>query len=149
MKKIGVIDHFLDQYHFHNYPDWIKNASNGEMQITYAWAETEHEGGKSNAECCAEHGVTWLNSPEEVIEKSDCLIVMSPDNPERHEELCKQALSSGKPTYVDKTFAPRQRNGIAHNSACRKKRHAVFLNLCAEVCAGLCGCKARGYRVYC
>lgn len=56
MKKNGVIDHFLDQYHFHNYPDWIKNASNGEMQITYAWAETEHEGGKSNAECCAERG---------------------------------------------------------------------------------------------
>ena len=30
---------------------------------------------------------------------------MSPDNPEMHEELCALPLASGKPTYVDKTFA--------------------------------------------
>lgn len=106
MKKIGVIDHYLDQYHFHNYPTWIKETSGGELEIAYAWAECEHEGGKTNAECCAEHGIELLSSMEEVIEKSDCLIVMSPDHPERHEELCRLALQSGKLTYVDKTFAP-------------------------------------------
>lgn len=106
MKKIGVIDHYLDQYHFHNYPTWIKETSGGELEIAYAWAECEHEGGKTNAECCAEQGIELLSSMEEVIEKSDCLIVMSPDHPERHEELCRVALQSGKLTYVDKTFAP-------------------------------------------
>ena len=35
-----------------------------------------------------------------------CLIVMSPDHPEMHEELCRLPLASGKRTYVDKTFAP-------------------------------------------
>ena len=105
MKKIGVIDYYLDQYHFENYPTWIREASNGTMEIAYAWAMTEHEGGKTNAQCCAEQGITLLSSQEEVIEKSDCLIVMSPDNPEMHEELCAKALASGKLTYVDKTFA--------------------------------------------
>ena len=106
MIKIGVIDHYLDQYHFLSYPKLIKEASGGEMEIVCAWAETEHEKGKTNAQCCAEQGIELLSSPEEVIEKSDCLIVMSPDNPERHEELCRLPLASGKRTYIDKTFSP-------------------------------------------
>lgn len=105
MKKIGVIDYYLDQYHFENYPHWIKEASGGEMEIAYAWAKTQHEGGKTNEQCCREQGIELLGSIEEVIDKSDFLIVMSPDNPEQHEELCRLPLSSGKLTYVDKTFA--------------------------------------------
>lgn len=46
-----------------------------------------------------------MDSMEEVIEKSDYLMVLSPDNPEMHEELCRLPLKSGKLTYVDKTFA--------------------------------------------
>jgi hypothetical protein len=52
----------------------------------------------------------YMNLPrmsvEEVIEKSDVLVVLSPDNPEMHVELCEKPLKSGKPTYIDKTFAP-------------------------------------------
>lgn len=112
MKKIGVIDYYLDQYHFENYPTWIKEFSDGEMEIVYAWAKTEHEGGKTNAVCAAEQGVELLGSIEEVIEKSDFLIVMSPDNPEQHEELCELPLASGKLTYVDKTFATSREKAI-------------------------------------
>lgn len=112
MKKIGVIDYYLDQYHFENYPTWIREASGGSMEIVYAWAKTEHEGGKTNAQCCAEQGIMLLSSMEEVIERSDCLIVMSPDNPEMHEELCALPLTSGKPTYVDKTFAVDRRTAL-------------------------------------
>ena len=112
MKKIGVIDYYLDQYHFENYPTWIKEFSDGEMEIAYAWAKTEHEGGKTNAVCAAEQGVELLGSIEEVIEKSDFLIVMSPDNPEQHEELCELPLASGKLTYVDKTFATSREKAI-------------------------------------
>lgn len=106
MKKIGLIDYYLDQYHAENYPAWIRNASGGEMDVAYAWAKIDKPDGKSNAVCCKEMGVELLSSPEEVIERSDCLIVMSPDHPEMHEELCRLPLASGKLTYVDKTFAP-------------------------------------------
>jgi hypothetical protein len=106
MKTVGLIDFYMDQYHAENYPGWIKEASGGAMEVAYAWAKTDKPGGKSNADCCREAGIRLLDSPEEVVRRSDCLIVMSPDNPEMHEELCGLPLASGKPTYVDKTFAP-------------------------------------------
>ena len=40
-----------------------------------------------------------------MVEKSDVIIVLSPDNPERHWDLCQKPLASGKRVYVDKTFA--------------------------------------------
>ena len=35
MKKIGVIDYYLDQYHFENYHAFIKDESKGAMEIEY------------------------------------------------------------------------------------------------------------------
>lgn len=105
MKKIGFIDHYLDEYHAQNYPIWIKDASHGEMQVCYAYADMESPSGKTNAECCRELGIELLSTIEEVVEKSDCIVVLSPDHPEHHERLAALPLASGKPTYIDKTFA--------------------------------------------
>jgi hypothetical protein len=33
-------------------------------------------------------------------------MVLAPSNPEKHLELCQRVFQFGKPTYVDKTFAP-------------------------------------------
>ena len=44
MKKIGLIDYCLDQYHANNYPNWIKEYSGGEMEVAYAWAMTDLPG---------------------------------------------------------------------------------------------------------
>jgi predicted dehydrogenase len=41
-----------------------------------------------------------------VIAECDCIVVLSPDNVERHEDLADLPLRSGKPVYVDKPFAP-------------------------------------------
>ena len=106
MIRIGLIDYFLDQYHAVHYPGWLRDASCGEVCVTGAWALIDKPGGKSNAECCANLGIMLYSSPEEVIADSDGIIVMAPDHPEMHERLCQMPLSSGKPTYVDKTFAP-------------------------------------------
>ena len=38
--KIGFIDYYLDEWHANNYPEWIKEASGGEMTVGYAFAET-------------------------------------------------------------------------------------------------------------
>lgn len=104
--KLGFIDYYLDEFHANNYPEWIKEASNGEIEVAYAYAKIDSPiGGMTTDEWCAKYGVERVNSIEELIEKSDVLNVLSPDNPEMHEELCDLALKSGKPTYVDKTFA--------------------------------------------
>lgn len=106
MKKIGFIDYYLDEFHAEKYPEWIKQASGGSMGVAYAYGAIDKEGGMSNADWCEEHGIELLSSIEEVVERSDYLVVLSPDNPEHHEELSQLPLQSGKPTYIDKTFAP-------------------------------------------
>lgn len=107
MKKIGFIDYYLNEWHANNYPAWIDEASKGEMKVCYGYGKIAHPvNGMTSEEWCKNMGVECCETVEELIEKSDYLVVLSPDNPEMHWELCQQALKSGKPTYVDKTFAP-------------------------------------------
>ena len=108
MLKVGFIDYYLSEWHADNLPTWLREETKGEVCVAYAWAKIDapQEGRKTNAQWAAEQGVELLSSIEEVIEKSDVLVVLSPDNPEMHEELCDLPLKSGKRTYVDKTFAP-------------------------------------------
>jgi len=49
------------------------------------------------------------------VESCDCLVVLSPDNPEHQERLADLALRSGKPVYIDKPF-----------TACRQGAEACF-----------------------
>jgi hypothetical protein len=109
MKKIGFIDFFLDEWHANNFPTWIRDNCKlvgRDMEIAYAWAETASPGGVDTAAWCTKFQVEQLASIEEVVEKSDYLIVFSPDHPEHHEKLARLPLMSGKPTYIDKTFSP-------------------------------------------
>ncbi|MBO0991757.1 hypothetical protein [Bacillus sp. SD088] len=109
MKKVGFIDFYLDEWHANNYPTWIReNAkrTGREIEVAYAWAETDLEGGLDTASWCEEQQVQALTSIEEVVAKSDYLIVLSPDHPEHHERLGQIPLMSGKPVYMDKTFSP-------------------------------------------
>lgn len=108
MKKIGFIDYYLDEWHANNYPKMIAEISNGAFSVAYAWAKIDSpkKDGMTNREWTKKFGIELCASIDEVIDKSDCLIVLSPDNPEMHEELCQKPLSSGKLVYVDKTFAP-------------------------------------------
>ncbi|WGU93493.1 hypothetical protein QJQ58_23620 [Paenibacillus dendritiformis] len=106
MKKIGFIDYYLDEWHANKYPDWIRAASGGTMEVAYACGMKDAERGLSNAAWCEKHGVALRHTVEEVVAESDYLIVLSPDNPEHHEALAQLPLASGKPTYIDKTFAP-------------------------------------------
>ncbi len=107
MIKIGFIDYYLDEWHANNYPEMIKKASNGEITVAYCWAEIDSpHGGLTSKEWAEKYGITLCESEEELIEKSDVLCVLAPDNPETHERLCEKALKSGKISYVDKTFAP-------------------------------------------
>lgn len=106
MKKIGIIDYFLDEWHANNLPQWVRDASDGKYEIAYAYGEITAPSGVTSAQWCENYGVKLCKTIEEVIEKSDVLMVLSPDNPEMHKKLCDLPLRSGKTTYVDKTFAP-------------------------------------------
>jgi len=110
MKKIGFIDYFLSEWHANNYPEMIRNNKRAQelgLEVCYAYAKKEVSpyDNVTTDEWCASHNVERVDSIEELVDKSDCIVVFSPDNPEFHEELADYALRSGKPVYIDKTFA--------------------------------------------
>lgn len=123
--KIGFVDYYLDEWHANNYPALLKKFSDGEIEVAYAFAEIDAPSGVTTDAWCKKYGVKRCNSIEELTELSDGIVVLSPDNCERHEELCKIPLASGKPCYVDKTFADDKataerifKNADEHNTPC-------------------------------
>lgn len=126
MKKIGFIDYYLDEWHANNYPEYIKKQSGGRYEVVCAYGKIDSPiGGMTNEEWSKKQGIPLVQSIEEVIEKSDVLVVLSPDNPEMHLELTHLPLQSGKLVYVDKTFAPDKEtaekifaNAEAHHTKC-------------------------------
>lgn len=105
--KIGFIDYYLDEWHANSYPEMIRNATGGKIEAVYAYGQIANPvTGMDSKAWCEKYGLTLCDTIEEVIEKSDALIVLSPDNVEKKEELSRLALMSGKRTYIDKTFAP-------------------------------------------
>ena len=111
MKKIGFVDFYLSEWHANNYPAWIKEvcADKGfEYELAYAWAEQDISpvDGRSSAEWCTAFGAEQCATVEELCEKSDVIFILAPTNPEKHLPYAKAVLPYGKPTYIDKTFAP-------------------------------------------
>ena len=105
MIKVGFIDYYLDEWHAQNAPAHLEKQSNGEVKVCYAYGEIPHPTkGTTSEQWCEKMGIECCSTIDEVIEKSDVLMVLAPDNCERKEDLCRKALSSGKPCFVDKPF---------------------------------------------
>ncbi len=111
MKKIGFIDYYLSEWHANNYPQWIREANEAlgtDYVVAYAWGELDlsPKYGETSAQWCEKMGVELCATIEEVCEKSDVLLILAPSDPDRHLVYATTALRYGKPTYIDKTFAP-------------------------------------------
>jgi len=111
LKTIGFIDYFLSEWHANSYPAMILEnckRTGREYEVKYAWSELEKSpyDGVTTDEWCEKFGVERCGSLREIAQKSDFLFVLSPDNPENHERYIAETVKFGKPTYLDKTFAP-------------------------------------------
>lgn len=109
MKKIGFIDYRIDGWHANNYPGWIKTAAEDmklAYALTYAYATENNPDGLTTEEWCQKFGAEKCETIDEICQKSDVLLVLAPSNPETHLAFAKAVLPYGKPTYIDKTFAP-------------------------------------------
>ena len=89
--------------------------------------------GITNKEWAKKYNVELLDSIEELVEKSDYIVVLSPDNPEMHLTLSDIPLKSGKPVYIDKTFSfnladAKQifENAEKHNTPCYSSSALFF-----------------------
>ena len=111
MKKIGFVDYYISEWHANNYPGWIKTACDKlglDFVLSYAWAERDISplDGRSTDEWCNAFGVEKCATVDELCERADFIIVLAPSNPEKHLSYAESVLKYGKPTYIDKTFAP-------------------------------------------
>ena len=111
MKKIGFVDYYISEWHANNYPVWINEIceqTGEDFCVCYAWAEQyiSPVDGRNTDEWCAQFGAQRCETIEELCEKSDYIVILSPSNPEKHLEYAKKVLPYGKNTYIDKTFAP-------------------------------------------
>ena len=104
MLKVGFIDYFLDEWHANTAPKHLEEQSNGEVKVCFAYGEIPSPKGVTSEQWCEKMGVEYCSTIAEVIQKSDVLVILSPDNCERKEDLSREALASGKPCFVDKPF---------------------------------------------
>ncbi len=107
MRKIGFVDFYMSEWHANNYPNWIGELDRG-YAVSYAWAEKDisPRDGVSTDEWCAKFGAERCASIEELCEKSDAIVILAPTDPDKHLAYAERVLPFGKPTYIDKTFAP-------------------------------------------
>ena len=89
MKKIGFVDYFISEWHANNYPAWIERICaemGADYKVAYAWAEldTSPVDGISTAEWCEKFGAERCATIDELCEKSDVIVILSPSNPETH-----------------------------------------------------------------
>lgn len=101
--KIGFIDRHLNNYHANKFLSIFRDgkAGDGKVEVVAAYESTP----QGEEDWCTKNNVPKAASPEEVVEKSDAIIVLAPDFTGEHLKLAEAALKSGKPTMLDKTLS--------------------------------------------
>lgn len=111
MLKIGFADYYLDNWHANYYPGFLREAiarHGFDMAVTHAFAihDAPPQGGISTQEWCRERDISPARSMEELVGSVDAVMAIAADNSAWHEQVAELPLKSGKPVFVDKTFAP-------------------------------------------
>ena len=73
MKKIGIIDYFIDEWHSNVYTELFEKANEElglDYQISYGYAEIDKEGRLTTDEWCKKKNITRCHSIEELCELS-------------------------------------------------------------------------------
>lgn len=109
MLKIGFADYYLDNWHANHYPRFLRDviAQMGyDARLTHAYGLHPGSAGTTNGQWCVQQNMTEASSMQELVDSVDAIMVIAADDSSWHEEVCQLPLRSGKPVFVDKTFAP-------------------------------------------
>ncbi len=112
MKKVGIIDAYISNFHANTYfklfHEIAVEQNREEYIISHVYARMDESPStkETTAQWCEKTGAKACETIKEVCDSVDVIMVLAPNNPELHEEFCKLPFESGKPVYVDKTFAP-------------------------------------------
>lgn len=102
-KRIGFVDDNLENFHANVYLQLLRNELKHRGYVVAGCTGLRPRAGRKWADA---NGVAWFSNADGLNEAVDCFMVLAPSTPETHLELCEQVFPFGKPTYVDKTFAP-------------------------------------------
>lgn len=108
MVKIGFVDYYLDNWHANNYPRFLREtiARMGyDACLTTAFGLHPSPAGVTTEQWCRRQNMQPASSIQEVVDNSDAVMVIAADDSRWHEEVAQIPLKSGKPVFVDKTFA--------------------------------------------
>lgn len=106
MKKIGLIDFYLDEYHAHEAFTSLRDLGGEKtgFAIVAAYAERDSLGGLTTDSFCEKHGIKRAYSIAELCDEVDCVMILSPDDNDKKEGYAIEAIKYGKPIFMDKTF---------------------------------------------
>lgn len=102
-RRIGFVDHCLDNFHANVYLQLLRGDL-AESGFTVAGCTAQLV--EPSQTWARDNEVPWFDTAADMNEQVDAYVVLAPSNPETHLPLCQAVLPFGKPTYVDKTFAP-------------------------------------------
>jgi predicted dehydrogenase len=140
MLKIGFVDYYLDNWHANNYPAFLREAISKygyPAQVCAAWAYKDLEGGVGTEAWCRERNIRPVKTMGELIDAVDALMVIAADDSAFHDLVCPEALASGKPVYVDKTFARDLRTAREFFAIAERHGTPVFSSSAQRYCQHL------------
>jgi predicted dehydrogenase len=101
MLKIGFVYHHLNNYHANVFLKLLREDLAAEdAQVVAAW-----ESDPTGEDWCEKNGVPRAGSIAEVLQVSDAIVLLAPDNIDTHLALSQVVLPAGKPTFIDKMLS--------------------------------------------
>lgn len=142
MLKIGFVDDYLDNWHCSHFPGFMREtiARFGfDAGITKAFAlrSAPPAGGVTTEAWCLERNIEPAASMKELIADCDAIMVIAADDARVHEEVSRLPLMSGKPVFVDKTFAPDLETGKRMFALARANHTPVFSSSAQRYCQSI------------
>ena len=140
MLKIGFWDAYLDNWHANYYPDFLRQAIEQygfDAAVTDAYAFYDLPGGTSTEAWCVKRNIRRHTDPAVFLDAVDAIMVIGADDARLHNEIALQPLQSGKPTFVDKTFAPDVRSGMRLFDIARQHGTPVFSTSAQRYCPSI------------
>ena len=128
MKKIGLIDYYLDEYHAHEAFVSLSELGGDKtgFSITAAYAERDSLSGITTEAFCKMHGVKRAYSIAELCNEVDFVMIFSPDDNDKKEGYAIEAVKYGKPIFMDKTFTDSYESAVRIFDAADKAGVPLF-----------------------
>jgi len=102
-RRIGFVDYDADNFHANVYLAALRNQLKPRGFTLSGCTAIK---GRTSRAWAKKNKVPYFERPEDLSAHVDFFMVLAPSNPEVHLSLCEKVFPFGKPTYVDKTFAP-------------------------------------------